>query len=91
MKYLERCHLYGNEMPYKWSRYILMAFNFRLQDLRQSKLDRRDVHDQLTIELKQRMSDQSLFGDTNQLENIQIHQDMTRRIQVSFILCRWIS
>ncbi len=61
-----------------------MSFNFRLQDLRQSKLERRDVHDQTTIELSQGTSEQSLFGDSNanQMENVRIHEEMTRRIQV---------
>lgn len=64
---------------------------FRLEGLKQDKLDRSDEHDKSTIGLEQpmsepQMSEQSGFGDKNQLQNIRTYQGLSRRIQVFILL-----
>lgn len=64
---------------------------FRLEVLKNDKLDRSDEHDKSTIGLEQRMSEpqmseQSGFGDKNQLQNIRTYQGLSRRIQVFILL-----
>lgn len=56
-------------------------FGFRLKDLKQGAFDRRDENDQTNNEMRHRISDQSRFGDANQM---QMHQEMSRKLKVFF-------
>lgn len=68
-----------------WCGYpLLHNFVFRLDNLKRDTRNPNNEYDADTADIRRRMSEQSMFGDTYQMENVRNRQEMSRMVQVSF-------
>ncbi|XP_037046842.1 protein Cep78 homolog [Bradysia coprophila] len=63
---------------------VLNAIHKQLDDLRRDKHNPKDGHDPFTTDIRVRMSEQSVCGDSYEMQNVQIHQGMSRTIQQEY-------